>query len=67
MRPRKKNEEMEKATVQSSLDKFVRKTDRPASSTSPQPSTSSAPSVPLAADDDANDIMPVSSSSSSTN
>jgi hypothetical protein len=33
-------EEKKKAIVQSSLDKFVRKAERPASSTSPQPSTS---------------------------
>jgi hypothetical protein len=65
-------EEKKKATVQSSLDKFVRKDERPASSTFPQPSTSSAPSVPLPADDepddvDPDDVMPVSSPSSSTN
>jgi hypothetical protein len=33
-------EEKKEAIVQSSLDKFVRKAERPASSTSPQPSTS---------------------------
>lgn len=55
-------EEKKKATIQSSLNTFVRKTERPATSTSPQPSTAKAPS------DDPNDVMPVSSSpSSSTN
>jgi hypothetical protein len=60
-------EEKKKAPVQSSLDKFVRKAERPAPSTSPQPSTSSTPSVPLPANDEPNDVMPVSSPSSSTN
>lgn len=55
-------EEKKKATIQSSLNKFVRKVERSAMSISPQPSTSKAPS------NDPNDVMPVSSSpSSSTN
>jgi hypothetical protein len=33
-------EEKKNAIVQSSLDEFIRKAERPASSTSPQPSTS---------------------------
>jgi hypothetical protein len=60
-------EERREATVQSSLYKFVRKAERPAPYTSPQPSTSSAPSVPLPADDEPDDAMPVSSISLSTN
>jgi hypothetical protein len=65
-------EEKRGATVQSSLDKFVRKAERPAPSTSPQPSASSAPFVPLPADDEPDNVdpdyvMPVTSPSSSTN
>jgi hypothetical protein len=65
-------EEKRKATVQSTLNKFVRKAERPAPSTSAQPSTSSDPSVPLPANDepddvDPDDVMLVSSPSSSTN
>jgi hypothetical protein len=60
-------EEKKKATVQSSLDKSVREADRSAPSTSPQPSTSYASSVPLLADDKTVDVMPLSSSPSSTN
>ncbi|CAM2120016.1 unnamed protein product [Caretta caretta] len=48
-------EEKKKATIQSSLYKFVRKVERSATSTSPQPSTSKTPS------DDSDDIMPFSS------
>jgi hypothetical protein len=47
--------------------KFVKKAERPAPSTYPQPSTSSAPSVPLPADDKPDDVMPVSFDSSPTN
>jgi hypothetical protein len=57
-----------KATVQSSLDKFVRKTERAAPSTSPQPST---PSTPMPAHDEPDgDVDPDDASSppsSSTN
>jgi hypothetical protein len=42
-------------TVQSYLNKFVRKGVSPTLSTSPQPSTTYAPSVPLPADGDADD------------
>jgi hypothetical protein len=60
-------EDKKKATVQSSLDKFVRKAERPAPPTYPLTSTSSAPFAPLPADDEPDDVMPVSSPPSSTN
>jgi hypothetical protein len=49
------HEEKRMATVQSSLDKFIRKAERSEPSTYPQPSTSSDPSVPLPADDKPDD------------
>jgi hypothetical protein len=50
--------EKKMATVQSSLDKFLRRMERAASSTSSQASTSSAASAFLIADVDADDVDP---------
>jgi hypothetical protein len=58
---RERDEEKKRATVQSSLDTFARKAERPA------PSTSTAPSVPFPAYDEPDDVLPVASPSSSTN